>query len=171
MNKSSRITVVTLGYLINKKTNKVLLGRKKYGKTKGILIGFGGKIEENDTSIKDGFIREFKEETSLTAIEPEFKAAIFFHTTEKLIPCYVYTITKWQGIPKDTSEMSVEWHKINRIPFEQMWEDNKLWLPFILSGQEGLLIHVHRFNERTLKANKVAIKFNQQLHERLHLKP
>jgi len=35
--------LVTNCYLIDRKNNKILLGRKKYGIAKGILNGFGGK--------------------------------------------------------------------------------------------------------------------------------
>ena len=53
----------TLVYII--KGDKILLGTKKYGGAKGILNGFGGKIEEFDKDILEAAKREVVEETSL----------------------------------------------------------------------------------------------------------
>ena len=32
--------------------------------------------------------------------------------------------------------MAPKWHKIGEIPFEEMWVDDKYWLPLALSGKK-----------------------------------
>jgi len=49
---------------------------------------------------------------------------------------HVYLIKDWKGDPIESEEMFPKWFKINEIPFDQMWDDDKFWLPQILQGKK-----------------------------------
>ena len=37
--------------------------------------------------------------------------------------------------PVETEEATPIWAPVDRIPYEQMWEDDYLWLPLLLRGR------------------------------------
>ena len=43
---------------------------------------------------------------------------------------------EWTGELVETEEMSPGWYKINAIPFDRMWPDDKIWLPKVLMGKD-----------------------------------
>ena len=47
----------------------------------------------------------------------------------------VYLTSKWEGEPTESEEMAPRWFKINEIPYDEMWEDDRFWLPKVLSGE------------------------------------
>lgn len=162
--------LATICYLIDKKNNKILLGRKKYGITKGILNGFGGHVEEFDKSIKDAAIREFFEETSIKIANPVLSGALFFHYDDKTKDAcgYIYLCENWRGKPKESEEMEVEWFNLNNIPVNRMWPDDKLWFPVFLEKQ-NLVVHSHR-NKPGDFPYKVVMEFDQKIFEGMHNK-
>ncbi len=123
--------LATICYLIDKDKNRILLGRKKYGVAKGILNGFGGKVEEADKSIKDAVIREFFEETSVTLIKPTLSGIIHFHYQDvsKNACAYIYLCEKWEGEPKESKEMEVVWFDLDNIPINEMGRMTKFGFP------------------------------------------
>jgi len=42
----------------------------------------------------------------------------------------------WEGEIKETEEMKPKWFDINSIPYEEMWVDDKFWLPQVLEGKK-----------------------------------
>jgi hypothetical protein len=53
---------------------------------------------------------------------------------------YVYICNSWDGEPIETEEMKPKWFDIAKIPYDQMWEDDKYWLPEVINGKylEGI---------------------------------
>jgi hypothetical protein len=41
----------------------------------------------------------------------------------------------WAGTPNATAELAPRWFPVDRIPFNRMWADARLWLPRALSGE------------------------------------
>ncbi|MBS3123163.1 NUDIX domain-containing protein, partial [Candidatus Woesearchaeota archaeon] len=101
---------------------------------------FGGKIGEQET-IEEAALREFYEEANIT-IQPKnlSKVAELYFTfsakPEWNQTVYVFIAKKWQGNPKESEEMSPAWYKYEDIPFSQMWQDDKYWLPLLLQGKQ-----------------------------------
>lgn len=120
----------TLGFIVV--DGKILLGRKKYGQAKGILNGFGGKVEEADRSIKFALIREFKEETSLDIIEPQLKGQLCFKDGDTTVVIHVYLIDSFTGIPVESKEMSVEWYDYEAVDTTEMWFNDRIWFPYLM---------------------------------------
>jgi 8-oxo-dGTP diphosphatase len=119
---------------------RVLLGMKKRGFGVGKVNGFGGKLNEGE-SIVDAAVRELAEEVGIETdvgnlnkmAELAFK---FPHAEEdwnQLV--HVFVINDWRGEPQETEEMSFEWHDLDKLPFERMWDDDKFWFPEILKGR------------------------------------
>ncbi|XP_049601608.1 oxidized purine nucleoside triphosphate hydrolase isoform X2 [Syngnathus scovelli] len=50
--------------------------------------------------------------------------------------------TRWKradsynGEPTETEEMRPRWFDSDKIPFEQMWPDDKLWFPLLLQKKK-----------------------------------
>lgn len=160
----------TTCYLIDKNNNKILLGRKKYGIAKGILNGFGGHVEKSDSSIKDSIIREFFEETSLKLIKPILSGIMHYKYDDLENGCTnIYLCNKWKGQLKESEEMEVEWFDLNAIPFDQMWPDDKLWLPAFLD-KKNIVVSSYR-NKPGDFPHKTVLEFNKEIYEGIHHDP
>jgi hypothetical protein len=48
---------------------------------------------------------------------------------------HVFLTTKFAGEPSESDEMRPEWYRSDAIPFSQMWADDHLWLPHVLTGK------------------------------------
>ena len=121
-----------------KDSEKVLLGMKKQGFGEGKYNGFGGKVEEGET-VEAAAIRELYEESSIKATNVEKVAELDFkfpYKKEFDQIVHVYLVKEWEGEPNESKEMKPEWFKINKIPFNKMWADDKHWLPLVLEGKK-----------------------------------
>ena len=128
---------VTLVYPVA--AGRVLLGTKKRGFGQGKIVGFGGGIESGETAVQAA-IRELAEESGLRAVPTAVRrvARIHFHFPAR--PAWnhaaaVFLVTRWQGVPQESGEMRPCWFTMESIPFAQMWDDARYWLPAVLSGR------------------------------------
>lgn len=122
------------------KESQVLLAMKKRGFGQGKWNGVGGKQNPNET-IKATAIRETQEEIGITALNLKHVATLNF-----LFPnmpkdnnwnqqVWVYFVDRWEGAPIETEEMAPQWFNKTQLPYDQMWDDDKLWLPKVLNGE------------------------------------
>lgn len=114
----------------------ILLGMKKRGFGQGYWNGFGGKIKKGE-SPEDAALRELYEEVGLSASPKDLhligKIDFVFAGDPNLDhPVDIFLLWNWSGKPTETSEMSPKWFSVNEIPFEQMWEDDIYWFPYLL---------------------------------------
>ena len=146
------------------------MGRKKHGIAKGVLNGFGGHVEKVDKTVKDSEIREFLEETGATLIDPHLSGIIHFHykNANKNACAYIYLCDKWQGEPKESAEMEVDWFDLNSIPVNEMWPDDKLWFPTFLERQ-NILVRSYR-NKPGDFPYKTLIEVGKEIFEGIHEK-
>lgn len=125
----------TLLFLV--KDKKILLAMKKRGFGVGRLNGVGGKPDGNE-SIKQTAIRECQEEISVTPDIIKHVATLNFYFPKDKSDwnqqVLVYFCTKWQGEPEETEEMKPSWFEIGDIPYDDMWKDDKYWLPKVIDG-------------------------------------
>jgi len=43
----------------------------------------------------------------------------------------------WEGeVKEECGPMKPRWFNVNEIPYNEMWEDDKYWLPLVLNGQK-----------------------------------
>jgi len=121
------------------KNDQILLSEKRRGHGKGLLNGYGGKIKPGE-SILDGAIREFYEESGviITNANTEKVAIIhFFRDNKPTFECHVFFVHDWQGDFLETEEMALpQWYPVDTVPFDRMWDSDKVWLELILKGEK-----------------------------------
>ncbi|OGD71756.1 hypothetical protein A3A84_03225 [Candidatus Collierbacteria bacterium RIFCSPLOWO2_01_FULL_50_23] len=111
---------------------------KKRGFAQGKWNGVGGKMDDKDKNIEETAIRETNEEIQVNPTSLKQVAVLnFFHLgkTDNNQQVTVYLTSKWEGEPTESEEMAPRWFKINEIPYDEMWEDDRFWLPKVLSGE------------------------------------
>lgn len=77
-------------------------------------------------------LRELSEEIGVDVKEKDLN--IGYQPKDVDTPFTAFTVSKWQGEPKSAEESirEVRWFNFDELPFEQMIEENKDWLPSIL---------------------------------------
>jgi len=56
----------------------------------------------------------------------------FAESPGELLEVHVFLVSDFEGEPLESEEMKPQWFKIDEIPFNQMWPDDKYWLPLFL---------------------------------------
>jgi len=122
------------------KNDHILLAMKKRGHGVGKWNGVGGKVKDGE-SIETAAIRESQEEIGVTPLKLTKVAELTFtfpsetgnhgnHTST------VFLCNAWDGEPGESEEMKPEWFPLASIPYEAMWDDDKRWLPKVLSDKK-----------------------------------
>ena len=124
----------------NTATREILLGYKKAGFGAGKLNGFGGKIENGETA-RAAAVRELREEASIQVVEQDAEPVAHLTFMFPAQPdwnqiVHVFLARRWSGKPVESREMKPQWFSVDSIPFEQMWQDDVLWLPRVLNGEK-----------------------------------
>lgn len=123
----------TLIFVIQK--NRILLIRKKRGLGAGKINGPGGRLESGETP-DDCVVRELYEELGITPVKPVKLGEHRFQFLDGYsIYVHVYRASIFTGTPIETDEAIPMWFAIDAIPFTEMWEDDRLWLPLLLEGK------------------------------------
>jgi len=114
--------------------DELLLISKKTGLGAGLYNGPGGKVE-SDESPRTAAIRETREEVGLDVHDPDRRAELeFYFGEDPLFRCHVYVATAFSGSATESREAVPEWRRRDAIPYDEMWEDDRLWLPEVLDG-------------------------------------
>jgi len=97
----------------------------------------GGKINEGESS-EEAARREVLEETGLTVINLERMGFLeFFFGPGKSKPDWtaeVFVTSDFSGEQRESKEGRLEWFSMQELPMEQMWEDDRYWLPLLVEG-------------------------------------
>ena len=127
------VIVATLMFVI--KDGQILLIHKKRGFGKGKINGPGGKLEAGETT-EQCAIRETQEELCITPKGVKFAGLLHFQFTDNSsIHGYVYTATDYEGEPTETDEAIPLWCSADDLPFDRMWQDDRIWIPYMLAGR------------------------------------
>lgn len=99
--------------------------------------GFGGKPNPSE-AIEEAARREVKEEAKVIVERLEKVAEIEFilRAEQMQVTMQVFFATGWENEPEETEEMRPEWFEMDKIPYEQMWQADRDWLPIIFSGKK-----------------------------------
>jgi 8-oxo-dGTP diphosphatase/2-hydroxy-dATP diphosphatase len=118
---------------------KILLGMKKKGFGMGRWNGFGGKVEDGER-IEDATKREIWEEAEIKVEEIEKVGEMLFEYVEgaekDIVEVHLYRAEKFSGTPQETEEMKPQWFLESELPLDQMWPDDKFWMPLFLAGKK-----------------------------------
>ncbi len=142
------------------KEDNILLAMKKRGFGVGKWNGVGGKVDPAiDKDIVAATIRETREEIGVVADGLEKVALLRFrfpYKEEWNQDVHVFLASKWEGEPTESEEMFPKWFDRQEIPYQEMWDDDKIWLPHVLTGKKLEADFVFREGE---KIDRHEIKF------------
>jgi 8-oxo-dGTP diphosphatase len=115
--------------------DQILLIRKKRGLGLGKVNGPGGKLdpgEDAETCAR----RECFEELGIRVRDLECMGEHKFQFLDGYsIHCWVFRTFRFEGEAVETEEAVPLWTALDEIPYDDMWEDDRMWLPFVIDGQ------------------------------------
>ncbi len=113
---------------------QILLIEKKRGLGEGKVNGPGGRIDPGETP-EQCAVREVQEELRVTPNGISYSGRLNFQFVDGLaLRCHVFRAAGCDGIAEETEEAVPLWTPVDRIPFERMWADDRLWIPMMLEG-------------------------------------
>ncbi len=113
----------------------VLLIRKKRGLGAGKVNGPGGRREDGE-SLADCAVREVEEELLTTPTTPIAAGQLLFQFVDGYsIHVHVFRADSCDREPRETDEAIPLWTPLHAIPFDEMWEDDRIWIPKLLAGE------------------------------------
>ncbi len=114
---------------------KVLLIRKLRGLGAGKINGPGGRVDPGETPA-EAAVREVHEETGILPSGLSHHGELRFQFVDGYsIHVHVFTATGCEGTARETDEAVPRWTPVDRVPYDEMWEDDRLWLPHLLGGR------------------------------------
>ena len=123
----------TLVFVIRE--GEILLINKKTGLGKGKVNGPGGKVEPGE-SPEACAVRECQEELGITVSNLQYCGQHRFQFVDGYsIHVWVYRTSDFEGVPTESLEAKPLWVALDEIPYEQMWEDDAIWLPMMIRGE------------------------------------
>lgn len=119
--------------------NELLLIRKQRGVGSGKLVGPSGKIEGKETP-REAARREVREELRVDPVGLEKRGEFAFHfcdneSTDDSMHVHVFAADGVDGMPVATEEAIPEWHPATNPPYDEMWVDDRVWIPHLLNGE------------------------------------
>lgn len=115
--------------------HRILLIEKKRGLGGGNINGPGGRIESGETP-EAGAVREFREELVASPSGTRKCGELWFHVLDgPAILIHIFRADRCVGEPIETDEAVPMWVDRDAIPYERMWEDDRLWIPHMLAEQ------------------------------------
>lgn len=116
---------------------RVLLGMKKRGFGAGKWNGFGGKLMPGE-SVEAATKRELREESGIVAEKLEYIGVIDFEFSgnPEIQRVFFFRVDEFIGRPKEGEEMRPKWFALDKIPFEEMWPDDRYWMPLLLEHKQ-----------------------------------
>jgi 8-oxo-dGTP diphosphatase len=115
--------------------DRVLLIRKRRGHGAGKINGPGGMVERGET-FNECALRETAEEVGLAVDAATPLAELRFRDRDGTnLLGIAFRAERFRGTPVETAEAVPFWCPIERLPFNEMWADDILWLPWLLDRQ------------------------------------
>jgi 8-oxo-dGTP diphosphatase len=128
-----KTVAATLCYLRSGGKTLMVHRNKKPGDAhKGKWNGLGGKMEPGE-SPDECVLREMREESGLTLLDPKLRGVLTFPAfrdgEDWLV--FVYTATKYEGVQGDCPEGTLEWVDDARLKDLPLWEGDRIFLPWL----------------------------------------
>ena len=127
------VDVATLVFVVRE--GQILLIHKKRGLGAGKVNGPGGRLEPGELP-EVCARRELREELSIdTKNLVRLGDHRFQFSDGYSIYVHVYRTGEMTGTAMESGEAVPMWVSVDKIPFEEMWEDDRYWLPLLLQGR------------------------------------
>ncbi len=115
--------------------DQILLIDKKRGLGHGKVNGPGGRLESGESPY-EAAVRETSEEVGLVVGQLTEQALLqFVFTNGYTLEVTVFTTESYSGEMMETDEARPFWCKRVEIPYDRMWDDDRIWLPKVLAGE------------------------------------
>jgi 8-oxo-dGTP diphosphatase len=125
--------VGTLMFLVD--AGELLLIRKQRGHGAGRINGPGGKPESGESPLQC-VLRETEEEVGVRPRHIHLAAVLrFIDIQDDDWLGYIFVAEGCEGVPRETAEAAPAWYPLDQLPFDEMWEDDRFWLPRVLAGE------------------------------------
>jgi 8-oxo-dGTP diphosphatase len=124
--------VATLLFIVE--PERVLLIRKKRGLGAGKINAPGGRLEPGESTLAAA-VREVEEEIGVTPEGIEARGRLRFQFVDGYkLEAHVFVARAFCGTLCETDEATPLWFPREALPYDEMWADDRLWLPEILAG-------------------------------------
>ncbi len=112
---------------------RILLHYKKRGHGAGYWNGLGGKIEPGETP-EECAMREAREEMN-AGLKNLAKVGnlLFYDVSGDDWRVRVFR-AELDGEPTESEESMPRWFSLASLPYSEMWEDDKYWLPLVIDN-------------------------------------
>lgn len=142
--------LATLCYIVRDGRTLMLHRNPKPGMRGGRWNGLGGKLEPGE-SPEQCVVREVREESGLTVLDPRLRALLTFpadpHTGGEDWYVVVYTATRTSGeLQAQTEEGALEWVEDARLPSLEVFEGDRIFLPLLLDPETPVFSAVFRYD-------------------------
>jgi 8-oxo-dGTP diphosphatase len=125
--------VATLLFVV--RAGEILLIRKKRGLGAGKVNGPGGRLDPGETPLQAAK-REIREELGVTVDEARELGELSFQFVDGYkLHCHVFRADDCAGDAIETDEAIPMWTPVDALPFDEMWQDDRLWLPMLLDDR------------------------------------
>jgi len=112
---------------------RILLHYKKRGHGAGYWNGLGGKIEQGETP-EECAMREAREEMNAGLKNlVEVGNLLFYDVSGDDWRVWVFR-AELDGEPAESEESMPKWFPLSSIPYSEMWEDDRYWLPIVIDN-------------------------------------
>ncbi len=136
---------------------EILLIRKKRGFGAGKINGPGGKVDPGETALESA-LRETYEELGIRPLDAEQRGELHFQFRENSysLHCAVFVAFQFAGEPHETEEALPLWTPLDRIPYHEMWEDDRHWLPLLVRGEH--FVGYFEFEGERLLSHEIVVR-------------
>ena len=126
--------------------------KKENDLNRGKWIGFGGKLEENE-SPEEGILREVKEETGLTLKDLRYRGIVTF-VSDRYEGEYMHLFTaeQFEGTLRDCDEGEIAWIRKEDFAALPQWEGDRIFLQLLEEGAPFFSLKLRYEDERLAEA-------------------
>jgi 8-oxo-dGTP diphosphatase len=136
--RDGEVKRTTLIFVFDRPGNKLLMIEKKRGQGAGKWNVPGGKIAASE-SAAEAAVRECIEETGIEPHSIKEAGLLEFYFPESDSwdnTCSVFTAEQFSGeLTPSNDECDAHWVSLDEIPYEKMWDDDRLWVPLLMTGK------------------------------------
>lgn len=137
--RDGSIKKTTLVFVFDRPANKLLMIEKKRGQGAGKWNVPGGKFAAGETAAQAA-VRECIEETGIKphAVKEMGLLEFYFPESDSWDNiCSVFTAEAFSGsLIASSEECDAHWVSLDSIPYDKMWDDDRLWVPLLLAGKK-----------------------------------